>query len=86
MFVQVGSYSLTVTETSISNHPGYHFYRVDLRDVLQAGKTAAVVSSTVFSMPFVHSVCLLNSAFYIEYVFALFLSNVHESFIFATIM
>lgn len=44
---QVGSYSLTTTETSIANHPGYHFYKVDLRDVLQAGKTSSAIEVEV---------------------------------------
>jgi len=44
---QVGSFSLGTTETTIANHPGYHFYRVDLRDVLQAGKTSSVIDVDV---------------------------------------
>lgn len=44
---QVGSSSLTVAETNVANHPGYFFYKVDLRDVLQAGKTSAVVEVEV---------------------------------------
>ncbi|KAF2350789.1 Ribophorin I [Trinorchestia longiramus] len=44
---QVGSYQLAVGETTIPNHPGYHFYRVDLRDVLQGGKTSSPVEVEV---------------------------------------
>jgi len=51
---KVGGSKLKVQKTTVSGHPGYHFYSVVLRDALAGGKTASPVEVSVVLAGAVH--------------------------------